>query len=99
RDYKVTGVQTCALPISAASASHTGISGNVETDGNGNSTVYLQAATLNDVLKAVDLATGVQTATLSSSGATLATASGAVNSSVVRSEERRVGKECRSGWG
>ena len=40
-----------------------GVSGNVVTDGNGNSTVYLQGATVADVLKAIDLATGVQTAT------------------------------------
>ena len=38
----------------------------VVTDGNGNSTVYLQAGTVNDVLKAIDLATGVQTATSTS---------------------------------
>ncbi|MBR0844005.1 DUF1522 domain-containing protein [Bradyrhizobium liaoningense] len=69
-------------PTPAASASHTGISGNVETDGLGNSTVYLQSATVADLLKAVDLASGVQTATLSASGATLTTAAGAANSSL-----------------
>jgi flagellin len=66
----------------AASASHIGITGNVETDSAGNSTVYLQSGTVADVLKAIDLATGVQTATLSSSGATLTTAAGQANSSV-----------------
>jgi hypothetical protein len=69
-------------PTPTASASHTGITGNVETDGNGNSTVYLQKGTVTDVLKAIDLATGVQTAALGVSGATVATASGATNSSV-----------------
>ncbi|MCA1502200.1 DUF1522 domain-containing protein, partial [Bradyrhizobium sp. NBAIM14] len=60
-----------------------GASGNVLTDGAGNSTVYLQGGTLNDVLKAIDLATGVQTATISAAGAaTLATASGQTNSSI-----------------
>ncbi|MVT49419.1 DUF1522 domain-containing protein [Bradyrhizobium yuanmingense] len=60
-----------------------GASGNILTDGNGNSTVYLQGGTLNDVLKAIDLATGVQTATIAANGtATLATASGQTNSSV-----------------
>jgi hypothetical protein len=65
-----------------ASATHTGVSGNIETDGNGNSTVYLQKATVADVLKAVDLATGVRTAALSSSGATVTTATGQTNSSI-----------------
>jgi len=66
----------------AASATHKGVTGNVETDGNGNSTVYLQKGTINDVLTAIDLATGVQTAALGVSGATLATANGSTNSSV-----------------
>jgi flagellin len=69
-------------PTPTASVTHTGISGAVETDGNGNSTVYLQAATVADVLKAIDLATGVRTATLASGGATVATATGQTNSSV-----------------
>ena len=47
-----------------AVASGFGVSGNVVTDGNGNSTVYLQAGTVADVLNAIDLATGVQTATI-----------------------------------
>ena len=54
-----------------------GVSGNVLTDGNGNSTVYLQAGSVTDVLKAIDFATGVQTFTLNGSGGgTLATAVG-----------------------
>ncbi|MDA9459957.1 flagellin, partial [Bradyrhizobium sp. CCBAU 21359] len=54
-----------------------GANGNVLTDGAGNSTVYLQGGTINDVLKAIDLATGVQTATVNANGtATLATATG-----------------------
>ena len=54
----------------------------VDTDGNGNSTVYLQAGTIADVLNAIDLATGVQTATLAAGGATLATATGQTKSSI-----------------
>ncbi|MCK1406521.1 DUF1522 domain-containing protein [Bradyrhizobium sp. 40] len=60
-----------------------GASGNILTDGNGNSTVYLQAGTVADVLKAIDLATGVQTATINANGtATLATATGQSNSTI-----------------
>ncbi|MDF3811810.1 DUF1522 domain-containing protein [Rhodopseudomonas sp. BAL398] len=66
----------------AASSTHTGVTGNVETDGSGNSTVYLQSATLADALKAIDLATGVQVATLDPTGATVATSDGNTNSSV-----------------
>jgi flagellin len=77
---KTITFKNAAVPT--ASASHTGITGKVETDGMGNSTVYLQGSTIADVLKAVDIATGVQTATLAAGGATLATAAGATNSSV-----------------
>ena len=60
-----------------------GVSGNVQTDGDGNSTVYLQGGSVNDVLKAIDLATGVQTASIGATGtATLSTASGQINSSI-----------------
>ncbi|MBW8856637.1 MAG: DUF1522 domain-containing protein, partial [Bradyrhizobium sp.] len=68
-----------------------GASGNILTDGNGNSTVYLQAGTVNDVLKAIDLATGVQTATVNANGtATLATATGQTNSSINASGQLKI---------
>ncbi|MDH2398785.1 DUF1522 domain-containing protein [Bradyrhizobium sp. SSUT18] len=68
-----------------------GASGNVLTDGAGNSTVYLQAGTVNDVLKAIDLATGVQTATVNANGtATLATATGQTNSSINASGQLKI---------
>ncbi|MBR0993493.1 DUF1522 domain-containing protein [Bradyrhizobium japonicum] len=68
-----------------------GASGNVLTDGAGNSTVYLQGGTVNDVLKAIDLATGVQTATVNANGtATLATASGQTNSSINASGQLKI---------
>jgi hypothetical protein len=69
-------------PVPLASATHTGITGHVETDGIGNSTVYLQGGTMADVLTAIDLATGVQTAKLATSGATLTTQIGSANSSL-----------------
>jgi hypothetical protein len=59
-----------------------GFSGNVVTDGNGNSTVYLQGGTIADVLKAVDLATGVQMAANSGGTANLTTATGQTVSSI-----------------
>jgi len=50
------------------------VSGNVVTDGSGNSTVYLNAATtVGDVLTAFDLASGVKTAAIASGAATLTT--------------------------
>ena len=53
-----------------------GVNGNVVTDGSGNSTVYLQDATLADTLNAIDLATGVKTAANAGGAATLTTAAG-----------------------
>ena len=50
-----------------------GQTGNVVTDGSGNSIVYLQDATLADTLTAIDLATGVKTAANSGGTATLTT--------------------------
>ncbi|TXN78341.1 DUF1522 domain-containing protein [Methylobacterium sp. WL8] len=72
-------------PVPSASASHQGVvsTSHLETDGNGNSTVYLQGSTLADVATAIDLATGVQTAALTTSGANLSTTTGTTNSSVV----------------
>jgi len=70
-------------PQSAASvATGFGVSGNVVTDGNGNSTVYLQSANLTDLLNSIDLATGVKTASLFNGSATLSTTSGQIPSSV-----------------
>ncbi|MFH4146942.1 DUF1522 domain-containing protein, partial [Acinetobacter baumannii] len=44
---------------------------------------YLQGGSITDVLKAIDLATGVQTASINAAGAaTLSTASGQINSSI-----------------
>jgi flagellin len=69
-------------PQSAASVTSGGVSGNIVTDGNGNSTVYIQSATLTDLLNAVDLATGVKTASIFSGAAALSTTAGQIPSSV-----------------
>ncbi|MCP3401279.1 DUF1522 domain-containing protein [Bradyrhizobium sp. CCGB20] len=72
-------------------ASGYGASGAVVTDGDGNSTVYLQAGTVADVLNAIDLATGVQTATIAANGtATFAPATGQSKSSINTSGQLKI---------
>ena len=71
-----------AAPLAANVATGSGVSGNLVTDGSGNSIVYLQGATLADTLNAIDLATGVKTAANSGGTATLTTTSGLAASSV-----------------
>ncbi|WGR74022.1 DUF1522 domain-containing protein [Bradyrhizobium sp. ISRA426] len=70
-------------PGTSEVASGSGVSGNLVTDGSGNSTVYLNQATIADVLKAVDLATGVRTTSNSGGTATVTTATGQTASSLV----------------
>ena len=89
-DGHVITFKDAATPATAAVASGSGVSGNVVTDGSGNSTVYLQSATLADVLNAIDLATGVQTTSNSGGVATLSTATGQVNSSVNASGQLKI---------
>jgi hypothetical protein len=74
-----------AVPAAANVASGSGRINSLVTDGSGNSTVYLQGATVADILSAIDLATGVKTAVNASGAATLATgiAASSVNASGV----------------
>src|SRR5256885_3693352 len=73
RDYKVTGVQTCALPISASVAI-----GDLNGDRRPDLvTANTQAGTASVLLNA---------------------GRGRFRAKLDRSEERRVGKECRSRW-
>jgi flagellin len=81
-DGHVIKFSDATAPAAAKVATGSGVSGNVVTDGNGNSTVYLQGGTVADVLKAVDLATGVQTASNTGGTATLSTAAGQTVSSI-----------------
>src|SRR2546426_426312 len=74
RDYKVTGVQTCALPISAPAGREPG----------------LRPAPAGPCL---DHAHGGPLRALAADGE-----QGRCRSPRRRSEERRVGKECRSRW-
>jgi flagellin-like hook-associated protein FlgL len=79
---KTITFKNAGTPAAANVPTGSGVAGNVVTDGNGNSTVYLEKGTINDVLNAIDLATGVQTTSNASGTATLSTASGATNSSI-----------------
>src|SRR5256885_11849612 len=81
RDYKVTGVQTCALPI-YFSAAHF----HPQFNGNEPSARFWDAALSADPWTWL----GDQVTSLG------AAAGGA--GWPIRSEERRVGKECRSRW-
>jgi hypothetical protein len=63
-----TATPTAAGLAAAPTVPPSGVSGNVVTDGSGNSTVYTQSGTVADLLNAIDLATGVQTATIITSG-------------------------------
>ncbi|MGY4503460.1 flagellin [Bradyrhizobium sp. GM24.11] len=90
-DGHVITFKDAPTPSAASLAAAQGVSGNVVTDGNGNSTVYLQSGTIADVLKAIDFATGVQTFTLNGSGSgTLATAAGQTASSINTSGQLKI---------
>ncbi|UPK38757.1 DUF1522 domain-containing protein [Bradyrhizobium sp. 186] len=90
----VISFKNAPVPGSAgapAIATGSGKSGNVITDGAGNSTVYLQAGTIADVLNAIDLASGVQTASIAANGtATLSTATGQSASSINASGQLKI---------
>src|SRR5256885_13247995 len=81
RDYKVTGVQTCALPISARKSATTPDAGRVA----------IGTVTGTDLKGLV-----ARRSVLNGAGINLNGYLGSV--AVARSEERRVGKECRSRW-
>jgi flagellin len=70
------------VPAAAQVPTGSGILNAVQTDGNGNSIVYLQTATVTDTLNAIDLASGVQTATNTAGVAAFSAATGVAPSSV-----------------
>jgi len=84
-DGKTIRFKNAGTPAAANVPTGSGVVGNVVTDGSGNSTVYLEKGTIADVLNAIDLASGVQTASNTSGTATLSTATGATNSSIAPS--------------
>src|SRR5256885_14579072 len=88
RDYKVTGVQTCALPISITLTIPLGLA-----LGTGPQVGILIAQYVGAALLLLGLAgVGVWASSVTRNQIT------AFILAVTRSEERRVGKECRSRW-
>src|SRR5256885_12574223 len=83
RDYKVTGVQTCALPIFELSTAEANRRPARVIDTDMAAILYTSGSTGNS--KGVVLSHRNMVA-------------GAKSVSQYRSEERRVGKECRSRW-
>src|SRR5256885_10186305 len=81
RDYKVTGVQTCALPICEI-AQH--------RDYSEDTAIHIDREVKRIVNQGYERAKNV----LSNNRETLER----VAQALLRSEERRVGKECRSRW-
>src|SRR5256885_10960531 len=81
RDYKVTGVQTCALPIYG-----------IVVGGTTGESATLRDAELRELTQRACAQLGGRVAVIAGAG-TSSTAD-----TVERSEERRVGKECRSRW-
>ncbi len=67
-----------AIPSGSGKQSGT----SLVTDGAGNSTVYLQGGTIADVLTAIDLATGSQTASIAGTTATVTTPVGSTASTI-----------------
>ncbi len=70
-----------SVPAAASAPAGSGVSGNIVTDGSGNSTVYFgttgtPTGTVGDLLNAIDLASGVQKAVISGGAATLSNSSG-----------------------
>src|SRR5256885_3399926 len=81
RDYKVTGVQTCALPISNAEPGKALLGDRRVDDPAGPEFLQQPLADLVGALVFGDLLAHQKNAAVAA-----------------RSEERRVGKECRSRW-
>src|SRR5690606_39293903 len=93
RDFHVTGVQTCALPISRrqwpTGADRLGVPAT------GRIGAGEQAAEGRALARLTDLGWGGALREIFAAGAPDAP----VSPQVLRSEERRVGKGCRSRWG
>jgi flagellin len=81
-DGKTITFKSATTPASSSVPTGSGVNGHIVTDGNGNSTVYLEGATVADVLNAIDLATGTKTSVNTNGTANPQLAAGATASSV-----------------
>ena len=81
-DGKTITFKSATAPATSAVPTGSGKLNNVVTDGNGNSTVYLQGATVADVLNAIDFATGTKTVVNTNGTAAPTLSTGATASSV-----------------
>jgi flagellin-like hook-associated protein FlgL len=78
-DGKTITFKNAAKPGATALATGSTEVGNLVTDGNGNSTVYLQGGTVADALNAIDLATGAQKIKTTGSSGALEAGTGAAS--------------------
>src|SRR5256885_6364266 len=92
RDYKVTGVQTCALPILTPTSGGTVL--KVVAGGTG----FLDSLVVSNTYTLPVASTPVCTPGTGTYYNTQSVSCTNPSSAPVRSEERRVGKECRSRW-
>ena len=65
---KTITFKNAVAPPNTSVPTGSGVAGGVVTDGQGNSTVYLQNGTTQDVLNAIDIATGAQKPTIAANG-------------------------------
>jgi flagellin len=77
---KTITFKNAAAPAASAVPTGSGVLNGVVTDGNGNSTVYLQGGRVSDVLTAIDLATGAQKGTNTGGVLGLSTGTGVASS-------------------
>ena len=89
-DGKTITFKSAPVPANTSVPTGSGVSGNIVTDSSGNSTVYLEGATVADVLNAIDLATGTKSTTNTNGNAALAVAPGATASSVAANGQLQI---------
>jgi len=89
-DGHIITFKSATVPGNTSVPLGSGVNGNIVTDGNGNSTVYLQGATITDTLNAIDLATGSKTTIVTGGNAALSVAPGSTASSVSASGQLQI---------